>query len=246
MAGFVLFIPKVTGANPQHVARVGLGELLADGAPEFADCTGPENARGVVCGWRTGNADSDPALSPVGLTWTPAKADKRRGLKAKRFWIGVDPSRPLRPEDIERKTQYDGYAVKLADGNLWHIPAAVNLPHKAGLNDDGEFCRVIANRWRPFYEASQRHAAIILAACGELLTTAKPKGKFIPVTIAESFAFCCDALAINYRLTPELVDAFGLLDDPSQSNVVKAAVNLPCLLGKGDAETNVLRMKVNV
>jgi len=42
------------------------------------------------------------------------------------------------------------------------------------------------------------------------------------IRLTECFDFCCQALALNYRLTPEIVDILGLLDDQSMISIVWA------------------------
>lgn len=235
MAGYAVYIPKGRGANPEQLAAVGLPSL-ATGA-EFSDISarGPDGGHGVVAAWRRGDIENDPPLSCDGMDWRPAKADKARKLPAGRFWFGQVQGKPVRPKDCERKQMHLGYPIELRDGNAWVIPPATNLPHVHGLDSEGEFCREVAAEFRDYWQDSEKYAVQFFQAINHLdmLKASKPgidTQTQVEFTIADAWRFCCRALSLNYRLTPELVDMLGLLDDAAMRNVIKAAIDLPCIL----------------
>jgi hypothetical protein len=226
--GYAIYIPNKTGAAPEHLDDVGLSILRRDRCPEFADvlANAPDGGRGIIGCWRT--LSDNGGFNPKDYTWTPAKADKARGLPAKRFYIGI-PACGIRPQDIERKQTYRGYAIPLADGYRWSIPPAVSLPHKHGLDEEGSPVRVIEDAWRGYWDRSEKFAIEFFAAV-DRLNSGATETQF---TLADAWAFSCEALSLNYRLSPEIVDALGLLNDDGMRNIIKAAIDLPVLI---DAE----------
>ena len=228
MPGFAIYIPNKTGAKPEHLDDVGLSLLRRDRCPEFADLVAgtPDGGRGIIGLWRTLSDNGGFAAS--GYRWTPAKADKSRGLAAKRFFVGI-PTGGIRPQEIERKPTYRGYAIPLADGQRWVIPPAVSLPHKHGLDEEGTPTRVIEDAWLGYWDRSEKFAVEFFAAVDRLGAGAT-ETKF---TLADAWSFACEALSINYRLSPEIIDALGLLNDDAIRNIIKAAIDLPVLI---DAE----------
>jgi hypothetical protein len=252
MSSYVIYLPGVQGANPQHLDKVGLGGLCADGAPEFADILdgGPDRGSGLLAAWRTGNTATDPSFSVADFKWVPAKACKARGLAAKRFYFGVDPQRPVTPKCIERKNRSLGYNIDLRDGHSWHIPAAMKLPHTHGLNDDGEFDRQVAEEYREYWQASEQYAVQFFKAIDQLdfLKQQRPKTDTtlaVDFTLANAWEFACLSLAINYRVTPEIVDMLKLLDDVGMRNIIKAAIDLPVIFEvRGQKKTDDLSIPV--
>jgi hypothetical protein len=237
VAGYALYLPKFRGANPDHLKTVGLDSLLLDGAPEFADVLehGPDGGGGMLACWRKGDPANDPPFSPSHYHWQPCKADKARELPERRFWLGIVNGKPLRPKDCERKVMHLGYGVTLRDDQVWTIPAAVNLPHYHGLNGDGEYTRQIADEHRDFWHQSEKYAVEFFKAVDQLeqLRMHRPdidQSQTVTFTLADAWEFCCRALALNYKLTPELIDLLGLIDDQGMRNIIKSAIDLPVIL----------------
>ncbi len=240
MAGYALYLPGVKGSDPNHLRRVGLDGLLLEGSPEFAEITehGPDGKMGMMAAFCKGDIATDPPFTPKAYVWQPAKACKRRELPEGRFFFGTVRDKPVAPRDILRKGVLTGLGkyVDLRDGNAWHIPEAVNLPHVHGLNGDGEFERQVSEQYREFWEISKSYAVTFCEAIDQLeaLKSSNPKNLnpelVIEFPLAEGWEYCCKALAINYRLTPELIDMLGLLDDVGARNIIKVTVGLWIIL----------------
>jgi len=128
---FAIYLPGRTGANPQHLVDVGLGDLLSpgDAAPMFTDLIpGPDNGSGIAASW-------DQPCPPVGIEWTKSPRGE--------FWFGKDG--PLTPADFARKRQHDGRFVTLGDGNEWLI---------ATLKAGGGLAAKLHPAFRRYYEAA--------------------------------------------------------------------------------------------
>lgn len=228
MPGYALYLPGRPARNASALEAVGLLGLCKDSGPEFADILGkgPDGGHGLLATWR--KVTDSGGLTVGEYTWKPAKADKARSLPAKRFWLGT-PLAGIAPQDIERKQQFRGYGITLADGHKWIIPPAVNLPHKHGLDDDGEPARIIADEWRAYWERSEQFAVEFFHAF-DLIAHGQQEAKF---TLKDAWRFACEALAINYRIAPEVVDALGLLTDEGVNNIVCAAIDWPTMIKNG-------------
>ncbi len=233
---YAIYLPGKQGANPAHLESVGLGSLGTDGGVQFADAHShtPDGKSGLMAVWGV-----QPAMNPAFYDWQPAKACSRRELSAGRFWFGQHAESPLTPKDCERKVIQLGYGIPLRDKQVWRIPAAVNLPHYHGLNGDGEYERWVADEYREFWRQSERYAVEFFKAIDQLeqLRLRRPDlptDSTVEFTLKDAWEFCCAALAINYRLTPELIDLLGLIDDGAMRNIIKAAIDLPVILEAND------------
>jgi hypothetical protein len=242
MPSYVLYLPNRQGADPLHLAAVGLDDLASDKGPEFSDCFegGPDGGRGLLVAWRTGDIKRDPPLDARKFTWQAAKADTARGLAAERFYFGVVAGENVTPADIARRDSVAGYPVTLKDGQIWRIPAAQHLPHRHGLGNDGRYSRQVEDRYADFWQQSEGYAVEFFRALDQLdlLKAARkiPAGAedAVSFTLEDAWNYCCRALAINYRVTPEIVDFLGLLDDAAMRNVIKATIDLIAILETRD------------
>lgn len=203
MAGPLIYIPAITGADPQHLVRVGLGSLLDPGVSlEGADVLahGPDGGRGMVFRW----CDSDhPERSPaLGVfkhqEWAPCKPTD--GMEAGRFWMGKEVHNPPKPDDLLRGTNYGGLPVKLA-GHLWMVPVARQLKHSWGLDEFGIPCRRINRRYQAFYDKAMAN-----------FETFKGFKDGNSITIVGGWPFAIEALSLNYRVDHNLVDWLELFD----------------------------------
>jgi hypothetical protein len=236
---YSLYFPGAGGIDPRpHLQRCGLADLSRDKVPEVSRLDrGPGGKPGLLAAWRKGDAATDP---PLALTdtqdWQPCRPSKAVGLAQGDYWVGIDRAKPPTPDQLPRKQQHAGYWIQLADGQQWHCPAAAKLPHRHGLAEDGSYGRRISPEFAAFFDQSHTFAAVMLQAFGRLELLQQLEGDKAPqslkvdIDLAEAFAFCCQALALNYRLCPEIVDRLGLLNDDGIRNILRAAANLPVLI----------------
>jgi hypothetical protein len=210
MAGYLIYIPNVSGADPTHLDRVGLRSLHSDAAPMMADLpAGPDGGQGVLVYWdNPSDPDSVPAatVNPAQQEWLPAP--EFDGLPAGRYWLGVDKARRPRPSDLRRKKLRDGKEIELADGNKWMIPVARQLPHVLGIG-----VRRIRDDYKAFYERA-------LAA----LQWLNYSGESLVWRCSEQamYTLTCAALSVNYRLTEDMCSLLGLVDTENAVLAVEA------------------------
>lgn len=250
MAAYSIFIPGAVGANNAHFSRVGLDGLVDADSTEWSEAIGAipfdSGAAGSLATWRPfGDPARDAALTfTEGQVWTPAKADEDRGLEAKRFWIGVDPDRPPRPEDLARKDQLPGEWTVLHDNQPWKIPVASRLPHVHGLNGAGKFARQVSEEYREFYDRAEQYMVEIFRELDleDALRGVMPaeeleekiNDNLVPIPLEDGWEFSNIALALNYKLTPEIVDVLQLLDDTAMTAIIGAAINMVPILETRD------------
>lgn len=235
---YLLYFPRTVGIDPLAIlAKCGIADLARGQAPElFPLERGPDGGPGLLAAWR---GAQDP---PVGLSdtqeWKPCRPGAGvSGLGAGDYWVGIERRQAIRPEHLARKEPMPGYWVPLADGQKWHVPAASRLPHVHGINEAGLHQREIAAEFGRFFEKSRTFAVQLLEAAGQLLLLEKlqptkegERTSKVELDLAETFAFCVEALAFNYRVNAEIVTRLGLFDDEALRNVVKAVVDLPVLM----------------
>lgn len=220
MAHYVLHFPNETNATPALLEQHGLQALLE--CCSFSIDRGEGGKQGVLLSWY--GIDDMPGPM-VQRTWTK--------LPGKEIWMGVEAGRPVVPRDLQKKQPTPGYVLPLADGKQWHCPALRNVSHVHKLNGLGQYERTVAPEYVSLWDISQEYAAQFFQAV-DMLDAAKRNGIAEPThvdfTCAESFDFCCQCLALNYRLTPEIISVLNLIDDDAMRNIIKAAIDLPVLL----------------
>lgn len=243
VSSYVIYLPGKQGANPEHLAAVGLGELAKERSPEFADCLDgtPDGSRGLLAAWRTGDTANDPPFDPRAFEWQPAKADSTRGLEAARFWFGVERGKKVAPATLARRESIAGYPVELADGQVWRVACLDKLPRKLSLNDRGRFVATVKPEHLGLVSQGEQFALQFFHAVGEieLLMASKPHldpNAMVEFTLENAADFAVDILKLNYRLTSEVADFLGILDQQAIIDIVKVSIELTALL-KGRPES---------
>lgn len=233
----MLFVPGEDSPDDALLDRIGLPSLRNTGVPIHWHGVlrdGPDGGAGMICCWMSGHRgrDADPGAHQS-MLWTPAKPDKSRLLSGGRFYFGINPSSPPSPKDLALPKRFPGYEVQCADGNEWHVPSAIKLPHEHGINTDGEWERRVARRYKAFFDRAMQYGVDIFGQvdAAEVLRAAHPEladdDVIGSITLEGVDSHCCEALALNYRVTPEIVDFLGLLDDVAMFAIISATIDLP-------------------
>lgn len=137
----------------------------------------------------------------------------------RRFAIGWLADAPPTPEDLQRMQHTNdcpmltSYPCRLADGRVWLVPIARHLPRQWAQ------CRETG---RPILEATPQFAWY-----WEEITDAFGRIESQEITLdnqpPELFGLAVRALALNYRLCPEVCYATGLLAQESAAAIIGAA-----------------------
>lgn len=172
-------------------------------------------------------------------------------------WLGIDTLAPVKPEDVERRNQYKGHWVELADGNEWLIPV-IRRPvwgQKTIKTDDGEDRQVDG-----FLDGIPRLSQIMTMdpATRRVTRSIRPvdqriwdwSASFYPLVYSdgfnqtaplpqdeETFAFAASLLAMNYRVGLAEINAWQLFEDRVLIPVIQAAMDLPWIKARDEATT---------
>ncbi len=219
MAHYSLYFPERQGSTPEHLTRVGLGCLLKDGAPEFADLDrGPDGKSGVMCTWRNMEIPTDEhphlGFSKERQHWEPCAVSDKDGVAKGDFWIGFEEEKKPRPLDLQWNELHDGYRLVLGDGNEWLIPTMEALPQTFGIDvDSGKMVSEPTEEYEDFCRRTNEYASIILNELGMLDRLYKarpdkaPDESQVEFSLEDCFEYCCDALLINYRVHWQVINA---------------------------------------
>lgn len=172
-------------------------------------------------------------------------------------WLGIDTLAPVKPEDVERRNQYKGHWVELADGNEWLIPV-IRRPawgQKTIKTDDGEeqlvdgflegvprlsqimtmdpATRKVTRSIRPVDQRIWDWSATFY---GVVYDDGHNKKRTMP-TDDDSFAFAATLLAMNYRVGLAEINAWQLFEERCLIKVIQAAMDLPWIEAQDEATT---------
>lgn len=222
---YLIYLPQGVGRNSEGLQAVGLGDLLRkdEEGPRFADLTGagPDETTGTLVGF--GNAQT--VYRADSQKWIPAPPDERRQLVKGRYWIGFDLASPVTPVDLARQKQIHGLPYPLGDGNPWRIPNMANLPHRYALGESGTFEDLPTIEARPLFDR-------MMWAYRHMVDHYSKDQEF---DMDESIYYCCEMLAVNYRITPEIAGLLQLLDDSSVPTIMAATTDASSILALQEA-----------
>jgi hypothetical protein len=192
---FLIFVPGRGTGCKADLEKIGIGDLVDGTQSSTAIDVGPDGGPGVVWGWELQSDTIVPQYKPEQQTWH--QSEEIGEWKEGRYWFGFYKDRPVTPEKLLRKKIFQSMEIELGDGNHWQVPIAAYLPHNWGLKG-----RKIAE---PFSEYSEKAEKYFVIFCEH-----KPEEI---VKVDDGFGFCCEGLGLNYRITPDIVDALNLIDD---------------------------------
>jgi len=204
---FQIFFAGKQSNSGSCLRSVGLADFVDD-ATEVQ--TVIDGVPGLLVGWGEG-IGYDAAKQ----RWIDSGQAYRIG-----FWI----DKPCVPKDLERRSLFAGYSIRLSDGNHWQIPAAAELPATLRLLDGHwKTCRkpqfdhfwTQSERWFRYYMLQAFDEKAILAESG-----------MDPQQLRDDWAeFAVFCLRQNYRITPLIASELGLIDTENMLMITTAAVD---------------------
>ena len=225
-----IFVPGLNTPNPEKLTEVGLAGLTAKGesGPEAIRVhSGPDERTGMMFLWRQPGVEI--SHSPSNKRWLPWREDAGSPPS---WYLGLeqefDPGQLARPKQIAGPHVVMGEFLGAAYS--WQIPSADQLPMKHRLIA-GAWRRVVVGELKEYADACDRMRAVACEACGLLAELdAMDSGAAqhdVQFRFDEADVFVCQALAINYRVTPEIVDMLDLINDETMVRAIFAAIDLP-------------------
>lgn len=221
MAGLMVYIPG--GGGRQDFQRLGLESLLDKGmtALPFEIHRGPDGGGGSLIGFDSAEfpRDTPTVYDEKTQEWLPAATDGE--LACGRYWIGYVKGKKPRPEELQRRSLFDGEPVELGDHAVWVIPVADYLPRRMSrdrvtgkdislpVEEHEEFVRLANETFQHFLSEG---FAVMLAQNRVVIPNAR--------RLADM------ALAKNYRVNADVIDLLGIFQDLLLVEIAKAATGL--------------------
>lgn len=221
MAGLMVYIPG--GGGRHDFERLGLEALLDRRVAVLpVECNrGPDGGAGSLVGFDSPEfpRDTPTIYDDKSQEWLAAATDGE--LACGRYWVGYVKGRKPRPEELQRRTIYDGEPVELGDHGVWVVPVADYLPRRMSRDratgkeisvpkdEHAEFVRLANETFQHFLSDG---FAVMLAQNRVVIPNAR--------RLADM------ALAKNYRVNADVIDLLGILEDLSMIEIAKAATGL--------------------
>ena len=213
MAGFLYYLPQplTKEAFQQSRSNVFDAGLVARGVE-----AGPDGKAGLIV------ARSGENAPRIGY-W----ADRQHWQKVPtaNWWLGWENGAQPAPADLIRAETFPGHEIELEDGNDWTIPVVRLLtgdsamPQGLGLGPDGKVIQRALARY-------EKITAVAQAIWESLEQQAGAQEPGIDVEWDYGIA----ALAMNYHVGPEEVDALRLLSTPNLGKILLALIDWPTFL----------------
>lgn len=205
MAHYQIYIPGPPNGPERRLGEVGLGDLI--GRHEPMDClNGPDGTGGLLVSWRPDDPSQRTGFFPKEQTWVKNATGQ--------YFVGFWNDAPPHPVELERADTHDGYAVPLQDGNKWAVPAAVWLPKDVILGVNDAKSQVKPEHF-DFWEEAKRWVR-------DFLVMDKNSA---PEYLPQMAQYVYRALALNYRLTIEVVNHLRLFDERSILDCLRATLD---------------------
>ncbi len=222
---YQIYFKGRVASGPETLERYGLSGLIKYGGHIWADTMkGPEgNGIGKIMSFNNSKADVPMAYSDT-WDWTPYVGESGDID----FYIGVNPKDTPGHDDLIVDGHTPGKPVTFANGKAYVVPVAESLPSRHRLVG-GKWIRAVSSKYEEFYLLAQEIWGSIVAGLDEANILDMPddvRPKTMPVTVDIANNFVCEALSINYKLCPEVIDALGIIDDESVASTVIAVLEI--------------------
>lgn len=210
---YVIFIPAATGYNAaDQLESVGLGSLVDKYVgPASENCT---------LGEQEGRLIRFDDVSRPEHNATPGVDDKTWWWDHKRrYAIGYVAESPPCPEDLQRTHRFvddpllTSFPCRLQGEQIWLVPIARQVPREWSQCPETGMPTLAAKPAFAWYFDEARELLSQISG-GQIVPDAMP---------AYCFDFAIRALALNYRICPEVAHAIHLFDQADAGRVIGAA-----------------------
>lgn len=215
----MIFVPgdtHVDGTAKDLLKAVGLEHLARGIEPKPSE--GPDGLRGRLFWWSDSTVAGHFLYKPEVQTWIPSakSGDRKSGA----YWVGFFNDSPPTEEDLRKPDRRSGPFVKLGNGERWAIVFPGSLDKDALLNADGNITWVVDEAFNWLVTSVEKRTA-------ETKATEDENGDFTMIFDDEKdWRFFCDVLAINYRVTPEVVSHLRLFSRRTVRELLAAMMGL--------------------
>lgn len=209
-----------------------------EGEPACRETTaGPGGKGGCVFGEMAEGQSADFGYLPDRQTWRPM-VELGHPAGTPDLWVGMDPSQPPTPEELQRSEAVDGYWTELEgprEKSRWLVPAGrvfpsgSKLPSALAIGPGGK----VVSRILPRFAAASRLADQLwdqVRKAHGLLAEAETIADLTP---EREFLAAADILGINYRVGVAELGLIGALTTANLTRVLYLFVDMPGFLAEG-------------
>lgn len=214
---YAIFIPDGKPGGDKNWEIAGLQGLESSGNEWFPGEV--DGKRGTVAMWRHRNHNA--TTNTEEYNWTISE----NGL----WYLGIHKEEGISPADLELNEMLEGNPVEMGDGNEWVIPIAWKLPEKHRLVEN-EWVRKVSRK----YEWYQEEAFDICEQIFSQIENVNDANLTVAVSVSHSSDLVSRALCLNYRLTPEVISAIGLINRESFRKALVSICDLNHILATED------------
>lgn len=217
---FLIFVPgdaPVDGKSADVLKSVGL-EHLTKGI-DVKQSDGPNESRGRLFWWLDSKTAGHFQYKPELQTWIPSAkcGDHESGA----YWLGFFNDSPPTEEDLRKPDHRSGAFVKLGNGDRWSIVSPNSLDRFPLLNADGTLTWVVDESFNWLVTDIHKRSA-------EALSTMTEDGTVtLTFNLEQDWHFLCSVMAVNYRITPEVVSRLRLFCQQSVKEMIAALMEMP-------------------
>jgi hypothetical protein len=224
MASFQVFIPDSPEQKTVPLASVGLIDGFRGHETDRTQ-SGPDGKPGAVYSWITPQAVRF-GYKPDQQTWIPSakNGDQESGA----YWVGFWNDSPPTEKDLRRPDMRRGALIELGNKERWTITTPDHLDRFPDLQSDGSirWCSDTQFNWLTADLDRRKEEGIQTSEVdGESVTS-------ILFDDEHDWYFLCRVLAVNYRITPEVVSQLRLF---SQSAIRETVAALMGMVLRGDS-----------
>lgn len=216
----LIFIPGQSGDRPDARAMRLLG---LEGFEKQADMihisAGPASQAGWLLSWLSPTF-TQLLYAPDKQTWIPAASVN--GSTFGRYFVCVWNQSPCSESDLRKKDARKGQLITLGNGEQWRITTPQTL-ERYPVFADGAVQWVVDEQ---FNWLSTELDEIKATALTTWIDAEQKQHTTFTFDDTRHFLFLCDVLAINYRITPELVVALRLFSNDSVRRVIAGLMGM--------------------
>jgi hypothetical protein len=248
---FLYFIPEcVDPPELDKLAQWGLAYAFE--APPAWTLKGGGSGPGGASGLLMAGQGTELGYVPARQTWRelpivdfqlPITQDDRKT----RSWLGFWNEKRPGPQTLGRRAMLSGHAVRLADGQEYHIASARKmvtaggtigalcaLPHRRDVDGEGRWKkRTLLAEYAELWAIAERFWDFYLgASSGAGAGTETPAADVAAARIDDEllYAWATAALAVNYRVAAVECAMLELFDDRNVLEVLRALIDWPTLM----------------
>ena len=216
---FQVWFPGKTNNGAQLLRDVGLADFVEGHRECMTTQRLPDGVvkDGLQVSWGGGDA----GYFPDRQSWVPLRSlDFGEIGPQLGYWLDS----PCTPDDLRRGSLFNGYKVKLADGNEWQVPLAVELPATLRLVERA-WTKVRKPQFDDFWAQSEVWYRRFMLFDLNPDTMASQEGIDAAAMQTAWAEFCVFSLRQNYRVTAEIASELGILDTDSLLRITWSVID---------------------